>query len=183
MLKAKQKLLKWPEVRAGGEAVMQNYGVETLKRWQTASEKERRCVIIIIIIVESDAYKVINGITIEKFAEKFYLVNSSFTPESTLNLKLSLNDCIHVITWFLCPCPLVKRHISTDLYRLLCVCLSRGTIEAKRAWCIDFLVVLERVHRVCPVFVAGSLGERCPYCMFVSCKCLRSRSELQNFRE
>jgi len=27
MLKAKQKLLKWPEVRAGGEAVMQNYGV------------------------------------------------------------------------------------------------------------------------------------------------------------
>jgi len=32
MLKTKQKLLKWPEVRAGGEAVMQNYGVETLNR-------------------------------------------------------------------------------------------------------------------------------------------------------
>jgi len=32
MLKAKQKLLKWPDIRAGGEAVMQNYGVETLNR-------------------------------------------------------------------------------------------------------------------------------------------------------
>jgi len=32
MLNVKQKLLKWPEVRAGGEAVVQNYGVETLNR-------------------------------------------------------------------------------------------------------------------------------------------------------
>jgi len=32
MLKAKQKLLKWPEVRAGGETVVQDYGVETLNR-------------------------------------------------------------------------------------------------------------------------------------------------------
>ena len=32
MLKAKQKLLIWPEVRTRGETVVQNYGVETLNR-------------------------------------------------------------------------------------------------------------------------------------------------------
>jgi len=40
MLKAKQKLLKWPEVRAGGEAVLQNYGVETLNRDREPLEKK-----------------------------------------------------------------------------------------------------------------------------------------------
>jgi len=40
MLKAKQKLLKWPEVRAGGEAGMQNYGVETLNRDRQPLEKK-----------------------------------------------------------------------------------------------------------------------------------------------
>jgi len=32
MLKAKQKLLIWPEVRTRGETVVQDYGVETLNR-------------------------------------------------------------------------------------------------------------------------------------------------------
>jgi len=57
MLKAKQKLLKWPEVRAGGEAVMQNYGVKTLNRDRQPLEKkgdvsfilDLRSIIIIII--------------------------------------------------------------------------------------------------------------------------------------
>jgi len=40
MLKAKQKLLKWPEFRAGGEAVMQIYGVETLNRDRQPLEKK-----------------------------------------------------------------------------------------------------------------------------------------------
>jgi len=40
MLRAIQKLLKWPEVRAGGEAVMQNYGVETLNRDRQPLEKK-----------------------------------------------------------------------------------------------------------------------------------------------
>jgi len=40
MLKAEQKLLKWPEVRAGGEAVMQNYGVEPLNRDRQPLEKK-----------------------------------------------------------------------------------------------------------------------------------------------
>jgi len=39
MLKAKQKLLKWSEVRAGGEAVMQNYGVKMLNRDRQPLEK------------------------------------------------------------------------------------------------------------------------------------------------
>jgi len=39
MLKAKQKLLKWPEVRAGGEAVRQNYGVKPLNRDRQPLEK------------------------------------------------------------------------------------------------------------------------------------------------
>jgi len=40
MLKAKQELLKWPEVQAGGEAVMQNYGVETLNHDRQPLEKK-----------------------------------------------------------------------------------------------------------------------------------------------
>jgi len=40
MLKAKQKLLKWPEVRAGGETVVQDYGVETLNRDRQPLEKK-----------------------------------------------------------------------------------------------------------------------------------------------
>jgi len=40
MLKAEQKLLKWPEVRTGGEAVMQNYGVEPLNRDKQPLEKK-----------------------------------------------------------------------------------------------------------------------------------------------
>jgi len=50
MLKAKQKLLKWPEVRAGGEAVMQNYGVEPLNRDRQPLEKKSDVSFITIII-------------------------------------------------------------------------------------------------------------------------------------
>jgi len=40
MLKAKQKLLIWPEVRTRGETVVQNYGVETLNRDGQPLEKK-----------------------------------------------------------------------------------------------------------------------------------------------
>ena len=43
MLKAKQKLLIWPEVRTRGETVMQDYGVETLNR--DGQPLEYHCVI------------------------------------------------------------------------------------------------------------------------------------------
>ena len=49
MLKAKQKLLIWPEVRTRGETVVQNYGVETLKRWNA--------IIIIITLCNTEKYK------------------------------------------------------------------------------------------------------------------------------
>ena len=50
MLKAKQKLLIWPEVRTRGETVVQNYGVETLKRWNAI-------IIIIITLCNTEKYK------------------------------------------------------------------------------------------------------------------------------
>jgi len=40
MLKAKQKLLIWPEVRTRGETVVQGYGVETLNRDGQPLEKK-----------------------------------------------------------------------------------------------------------------------------------------------
>ena len=40
MLKAKQKLLIWPEVRTRGETVVQDYGVETLNRDGQPLEKK-----------------------------------------------------------------------------------------------------------------------------------------------
>jgi len=51
MLKANQKLLKWPKVRAGGEAVMQNYGVETLNRDRQPLKKKGDVSFIVIIII------------------------------------------------------------------------------------------------------------------------------------
>ena len=49
MLKAKQKLLIWPEVRTRGETVVQDYGVETLNR--DGQPLENIIIIIIIIIM------------------------------------------------------------------------------------------------------------------------------------
>ena len=40
MLKAKQKLLIWPEVRTRGETVVQDYGIETLNRDGQPLEKK-----------------------------------------------------------------------------------------------------------------------------------------------
>ena len=51
MLKAKQKLLIWPEVRTRGETVVQNYGVETLNRDGQPLEKKGDVSFILLLLL------------------------------------------------------------------------------------------------------------------------------------
>ena len=77
MLKAKQKLLIWPEVRTREETVVQNYGVETLNRDGQPLEKKGDVsfildLIIIIIIILNP---VLNSQGMKKYAMQYKKVH------------------------------------------------------------------------------------------------------------